>query len=131
MASKEDLREKMSRFIDALIDDFGGIDAPMTRMNMLFLSHFMESQGIFLKFYKEYLDERVGQGDDGYEEDMKEIARKFLQAYLEILDLRRKNRDKFKKVQSEVVQDYLDIVQATVKHIHEEMSKPGANSTTS
>lgn len=129
-SNKEDLKEKMHRFIDALIENSGGPDTPMTRMSMLFFEHFMGSQEILLRLYKEYADARIDKGDDVYEEDMKEMARKFLQAYLEFLELQRKNREKFKKAQSEIVKDYLDMVQDTLGYIHNEMSHPGASGPT-
>ena len=125
MSSQAEIQEKMRRFIDSLIEDFGGSDEPLTRMSMLFLTHAMESQRIFFNLYKEYLDTTFKEDDDLYEENMKKFAKSAMMAYLEFIKLQRNNREKFKKVQSDIVKDYIKVLQETLKSINDKIPDSG------
>jgi hypothetical protein len=126
MSSQADIQEKMHRFIDSIIEDLGGSGTPLTQMSILFLTHSIESQNIFFNLYKEYLDTTFKEDDDLYEESMKKFAKNSMLAYLEFIKLQRKNREKFKKLQSDIVKEYMESLQETLKYINNKISDSDA-----
>ena len=128
MSYKEDMQDTMRKIIDDIIEKFGGPDTSMTHLNLLFLSHMMESQSIFLKLYQEHLKTKPFQDhDDDHEEQIKGMTKAFMSSYLEFMKLYRKNRKKFIDIQSDIVKEHLECIDDMLDHINNEMRNNDAN----
>lgn len=128
MSYKEDMQETMRKIIHDIIENFGGPDTSMTHLNLLILSHMMESQSIFLKLYQESLDtESFQDNEDSYEERMKHMTKVFMSSYLEFIKLYRRNRKKVINIHSDIVKEYLEFIDDTLDHINNEVHDNNSN----
>src|SRR5262245_20582195 len=111
MSYKEEMQDKMHKLVDGLIETFGGPDTPMTHWNILLLKYSIESQRVFAEIYQDYLNNPLKYNEENYEENINNMMKYFMKASLEMTKLWRNNRENFLKVQSEIVKDYLGVIQ--------------------
>jgi hypothetical protein len=118
MFSHKGMQDTMTRFLDEIAQNFSEFNIPLSHWYMFSLKHFLEFQLIFLKCYQKNIHDQ--EFDNSLEDNIKGMMRNLMASHIEFMRLERQSREKFLKMQSEIIDNYLEVLGNTLKTMHEQ-----------
>jgi hypothetical protein len=118
MFSHKGMQDTMTRFLNEITQNFSEFNIPLSHWYILSLKQFLEFQMIFLKYYQKNLHDQAF--DNSLEENVKSMVRNLMASHIEFMRLERQSREKFLKMQSEIIDNYLEVLGNTLKTMHEQ-----------
>lgn len=117
MFDNEDMYDTMYNLFNRMAGEFDDANSPGSRLHLVFLKQFLDSQRLFLKWYQEYMDDQSEQ--DSVEDRMKKMTKAFMSSYMEFMKSQREGRDSFVHMQSEFMKNSLSLFDDMVSHLNQ------------
>jgi hypothetical protein len=118
MFSHKGMQDTMTRFLDEMAHNFSEFNIPLSHWYILSFKQLLEFQMIFFKCYQKNLHDQ--ELDNSLEESVKSMMRNLMASHIEFMRLERQSREKFLKMQSEIIDNYLEVLGNTLKTMHEQ-----------
>jgi hypothetical protein len=112
------MQDTMPKFFDEIARNFSEFNLPFSQAYALCLRQFLELQMLYLKWYQNNV--QVHAHDSTLEDSINGMVRNLMASHIEFLRLERQNREKFLKMQSEMINNYLEALGSMLKTTREQ-----------
>ena len=116
MFSDRDIHDSMKKFLDEMAQVFTKNDNPMLNLYSLPFKAFLELQRSTLKSYQR-MEEILLHRDSA--ETINSFLREYMNLGLELIRFQRENSENLMKIQSDMIQMYLNRIEDTLKSFDE------------